>query len=306
MLATQPHRCSSLLRRVAAAALAIALTLAPEALTPPAAQAHVGIPMPAAFWGPFTAPAGQCVRTISHGTRRCFHQVLIAKRRCMDQQLRGAGCDQTALSATVSAALAEVQNVVDAACLGGQLTELKYSTFDEAESDVSRACGDQTDIAIGLIYAPVVATGTFTPLSPQANACLVRVSALSQKFLEMALQLKGRAFDRISMIPVVSGARRIALLDRADARIANLKQKFADRVHRECPAFDTVYQRTADWFMAALLPRTDCVVFATCIQSDVSCPLPICGNGITEPGESCDDGNQIDTDACRNNCTRPQ
>jgi cysteine-rich repeat protein len=29
-----------------------------------------------------------------------------------------------------------------------------------------------------------------------------------------------------------------------------------------------------------------------------------CGNGLVEPGEACDDGNHIDTDDCRNDCTR--
>jgi len=32
---------------------------------------------------------------------------------------------------------------------------------------------------------------------------------------------------------------------------------------------------------------------------------PRCGNGIVEPGEECDDGNAVDTDDCRNDCTRP-
>ncbi|HPA25477.1 MAG TPA: VWA domain-containing protein [bacterium] len=31
----------------------------------------------------------------------------------------------------------------------------------------------------------------------------------------------------------------------------------------------------------------------------------VCGNGITEVGEQCDDGNSVDADACRNNCTLP-
>jgi len=30
----------------------------------------------------------------------------------------------------------------------------------------------------------------------------------------------------------------------------------------------------------------------------------LCGNGIVEPGEECDDGNRVDTDDCRNDCTR--
>jgi len=32
---------------------------------------------------------------------------------------------------------------------------------------------------------------------------------------------------------------------------------------------------------------------------------PRCGNGIVEPGEECDDGNAVDIDDCRNDCTRP-
>jgi hypothetical protein len=32
---------------------------------------------------------------------------------------------------------------------------------------------------------------------------------------------------------------------------------------------------------------------------------PVCGNGQTEAGEQCDDGNQVSTDTCRNDCTLP-
>ncbi|MBI2377065.1 MAG: Ig-like domain-containing protein [Deltaproteobacteria bacterium] len=31
-------------------------------------------------------------------------------------------------------------------------------------------------------------------------------------------------------------------------------------------------------------------------------PAPVCGNGVVEAGEGCDDGNSIDTDACLNSC----
>lgn len=33
--------------------------------------------------------------------------------------------------------------------------------------------------------------------------------------------------------------------------------------------------------------------------------LPVCGDGYRDGGESCDDGNSINTDSCRNNCRRP-
>src|SRR2546427_5851837 len=31
----------------------------------------------------------------------------------------------------------------------------------------------------------------------------------------------------------------------------------------------------------------------------------ICGNGVVEAGEQCDDGNGVNTDGCKNNCTLP-
>ncbi len=38
-------------------------------------------------------------------------------------------------------------------------------------------------------------------------------------------------------------------------------------------------------------------------NNDNNCQ-PVCRNGVVEAGEQCDDNNNIDTDACKNNCTR--
>jgi cysteine-rich repeat protein len=35
------------------------------------------------------------------------------------------------------------------------------------------------------------------------------------------------------------------------------------------------------------------------------CTPPMCGDGIVDPDEDCDDGNDVDDDTCRNNCTAP-
>ena len=35
------------------------------------------------------------------------------------------------------------------------------------------------------------------------------------------------------------------------------------------------------------------------------CTIPVCGDGIVDPGEQCDDGNDVNDDACRNDCTIP-
>ncbi|RMG99262.1 MAG: DUF4215 domain-containing protein [Deltaproteobacteria bacterium] len=36
---------------------------------------------------------------------------------------------------------------------------------------------------------------------------------------------------------------------------------------------------------------------------DGVCSMPVCGDGIVQPGEECDDGNMDETDMCRNDCT---
>jgi len=41
--------------------------------------------------------------------------------------------------------------------------------------------------------------------------------------------------------------------------------------------------------------------YALCVRSEGT--VPDCGNGETESGEECDDGNSVDTDACKNDCT---
>ena len=41
-------------------------------------------------------------------------------------------------------------------------------------------------------------------------------------------------------------------------------------------------------------------------STNVTCPAPQCGNGKTESGEQCDDGNQVNNDACTNACKTPR
>src|SRR5258706_14805785 len=36
-----------------------------------------------------------------------------------------------------------------------------------------------------------------------------------------------------------------------------------------------------------------------------NCTLPFCGDGIVDSGEQCDDGNNVNGDGCNNDCTAP-
>jgi cysteine-rich repeat protein len=70
-----------------------------------------------------------------------------------------------------------------------------------------------------------------------------------------------------------------------------------------CPQFETVYGRSADSFLRTMKQRADCVLSKTYVNTAVLCLSQVCGNGVVEGTEQCDDGNGNDADACRNDCT---
>ncbi len=43
----------------------------------------------------------------------------------------------------------------------------------------------------------------------------------------------------------------------------------------------------------------------TVMGCESDCTLPACGNGIQDPGEQCDDGNNVNADGCEADCTSP-
>ncbi|MFN8642957.1 MAG: DUF4215 domain-containing protein [Candidatus Binatia bacterium] len=51
-------------------------------------------------------------------------------------------------------------------------------------------------------------------------------------------------------------------------------------------------------------PAADRIGGAFYIQDAVTCPAAVCGNGVVEPNEECDDGNTADGDACPATCVR--
>ncbi len=48
---------------------------------------------------------------------------------------------------------------------------------------------------------------------------------------------------------------------------------------------------------------TRCVSSAFFDSVTTTCFIPVCGNGIREPSEECDDGNMLNNDGCSSKCT---
>ena len=109
--------------------------------------------------------------------------------------------------------------------------------------------------------------------------------------------------DRIAALPL-HAPNRTATLGAAGTRVARMRTALATRLTARCDraTFATLYPLTPELLVAGLSSRADCLGGQLYIQTAVLCPDPICGNGIVEPGEDCDDANTDDGDACPSNC----
>ena len=76
-------------------------------------------------------------------------------------------------------------------------------------------------------------------------------------------------------------------------------------VAQRCPDsdFQAVYHRSTATLLEAIGQRADCLAGALYVQNGVLCPAPVCGNGLKEVGEQCDDGNLVNGDGCSSKCT---
>jgi len=268
--------------------------------TPSLTPAHL-LPPNLSLYGPFTAGSVRCLRIIGTQTQRCFTRVLALQRDCTDHELAGQTCDTAQRDTQIAAAKQTAQDTVAATCLGGQLTELSFSSLEEAQADVARACGDQADAVMSMAYPPAVAAAPGAVHASTAE-CMAQTAAASHTLLRVSVRWRSRAFDRLATHFIVP-SKKIALMARVDADIGAAVDALAAHVGDMCPLFNTVYGQNPLTFLTKLASRGDCIVSGAYVQSVVICPTPVCGNGIKETGEQCDDGNQVDNDACSNGCS---
>jgi cysteine-rich repeat protein len=90
---------------------------------------------------------------------------------------------------------------------------------------------------------------------------------------------------------------------RVGQELNTTRQRWSAGLLEACPDFEAIYGRTPDSLLRTLKQRTDCVLSLTYVHTAVICVPPMCGNGIPEGTEQCDDGNSDDADGCRGDCT---
>jgi len=286
-----------------AVATAVLVCAVQCACTPPA-HAHGG-PPDITFWGPFPSGTTFCLRMLGRAMQRCVDEALAAQNECMDAALAGQPCDEASRDQRINDAKLASRSVVTTACTGGQLTELHFINPDDARTDVSKTCTDQPDAVISVAYAPAIASGSSVATDEQTRQCLVKTSAYSRKLLRYIVHTKTQALNLMA-VNVFGPAKKNALLKRATDRIAVARAKVAQSILQICPNFASMYGRAPADVLGGLTRIGDCVTGAAYVQTSVACPPSVCGNGIKESGEECDDGNTVNNDRCHNDCTTSQ
>ena len=278
---------------------AVALALLVVVGMPTAAPAH-NQPIPIDIWGPFLPGAQGCLRAISRAVHTCFDVALALEHGCNDALLRGESCDRETVDEAIDDAANATRVTLANSCTLGQLTELGYIGFFDAQSDLTSACVTQARAAISATYAPT-RFGAGTP-SAAAVQCMVASAAYSRKVMRFLLERETPIMERIATRLMTVEEKKASVL-RVERELSAARPRWAAGVLEACPDFATVYGRSAESFVRTLKQVTDCVLALNYVHTAIACINQVCGNGIPEGIEACDDGNSDNTDLCRTDCT---
>src|SRR5262249_32596891 len=280
-----------------AAALVSALSAAPV-------LAH-GQPAQLAFWGGFPPDAARCQRLISRATSLCVAQVAALRGNCLAAAVRGGTCDQTGLHSTIDAAPAHALDRVQASCTTTQLQNLGYIDLADVSRDVSTACRQLDTAAMSAAFGPAMVGGTVSSVDDPTSTCVQAGARESLRLLRFGMRTYAKALDRIAALNLPADEKQ-RLVAWAQRRIAQTQARSQASLTAVCAAddFRAAYDRSVDAFLSGIANQAACMQQFVYVQDAVRCPTPVCGNGVQEPGEECDDGNQFDGDGCRSDCVR--
>jgi len=271
---------------------------------PMTAHAH-GQPAELRFWGGFPSDAARCQRVIARATSLCVGQVAALRANCLSGTVRGGSCDETALNARIADARQSGVDRVASACTTTQLQNLGYVDQSDAFTDVVTACRQLDTAATSAAFAPVTVGGTVGSAADPTAACVQAGAREATRLLRFGTRTYAKALDRIAAADLAP-AEKQRLVAWARLRIAQTQSRSRAALVATCSAddFAGVYGRSVDVFLDGIAAQAACMQQFVYVQDAVRCPTPVCGNGMQEPGEECDDGNAYDGDGCRSDCVK--
>jgi cysteine-rich repeat protein len=273
-----------------------------------AASVHAhGTPADLSVWGNFGAETARCQRTIARAATLCSGRALAARTACAAAQLRGEACDTAESDARIQAARQRALDMVEEACEPQQLQTLRYVDLSDALADVIDICREQDTAAVTAAYGPAMFGGTIAAVEGSAQICLDATGRAAGRLLRFAMRARQQALDQIAATPMTLAEKqdRLARSEQMIARVIELSRR---RLLALCTAdeFEAAYGQDVDDFLARIAGRADCLAQSVYVQNAVTCPPPVCGDGMQTTPEQCDDGNAYEGDGCRADCVKTE
>jgi cysteine-rich repeat protein len=258
-----------------------------------------------AFYGGFGTAAARCQRVISKAAEACAMAVVAARSACMGAQVDGRACDTAAVDAAAHSARQHATDLIARLCSDQDAQALQFNNLQEAQLDATGACSDAETALVSATYGPVMVGGSIGSVDATVQACVGAAAQEGERLMRLATRLHRRGLDRI-VAKDLPPSQKHEILNRAARRLQRAQDAAGERLRATCDAasFARVYGRSLDTFLDEIRQRADCIAGAAYVQAAITCPAAVCGNGIQEAGEACDDGNSYDSDACHNDCTK--
>ena len=233
----------------------------------------------------------------------CALQVWRLRRACTLAEIQAGSCDSTSTEAAVNAARLAAVDAISPFCTDQQVKSLQFLGVYEAQSDAVRFCRELDTAATSAVFNPVPTDPA--ALDSQQRSCVEAAARATTKLLNVAFRDRQHLLDRIAL-GRLSPPQKRAMVAQSTQRITRAADALATELQLVCPpeAFRALYGVEVAAFLATIASRGDCLAGATYAQGGLLCPPAACGNGVREPGEDCDDGNQSDGDSCPASCVR--
>lgn len=267
-----------------------------------AASAHQGA-VPLTFWGDnLQSVDARCQLEIGAGAASCGLQVWQIRRRCLLRRLDGGTCDDEADRLAAEAArLAVFQGGINPACQQADLNTLFFSDEQDIQFDVVTFCRELESAAISVVFNPFFAAEG--ELDPVETECVRAFATVATKAFQYSFRTRKATLDRIAYrrrsarvksSDVAGSNRRIALANTA------LRTALVQRCNEE--VFASLYGLSTIEAIDLVTSRSACLTDRTYPVVAFDCPVAVCGNGMRETTERCDDGNTDSGDGCSATC----
>ncbi len=269
------------------------------------APAYAGTAPPLGEWGNFSDPVARCQNAIGRAASFCATLSIRRTNRCLGAELDGGICDRDSLDAATAAAEQRAASLVQRYCDETAASELGYSDLAAALASIESTCREADTAVVSSVWGPIMAGGRVAAAQEPERSCVSQGVRATGRLLRYAMRFQQRALNRIADEDLSPSEREVELA-RVDTILDRVRDRSRKRILSSCSPteFEEVYGRSIDAVLDSVVDRVSCVNgLVYVVDAGLECPAPVCGNGVQETGEECDDGNDFVGDECGNDCT---